>query len=173
MQNEFINTVYISVGSNMGDSLENCRKALAGLDATDTVRVSSVSRFYHTAPMEYSDQPWFVNAAAVIQTSLDPVQLLALLKSFEIQFGRKKDGIRFGPRPLDFDIIFYNDMVMNTPELEIPHPRMHNREFVLRPICDLAPDLMHPVFDKGICQLLDELKPQNQQCIVMNAVPGV
>lgn len=167
MKIEHTNIVYISTGSNMGDKLENCRQAIAALNKTDTVQIESISRFYLTEPMEYSDQPWFVNAAAKIRTSLDPVNLLAVLKSFEVEYGRVDSGVRFGPRPLDFDIIFYNDMIIETPQLIVPHPRMHNREFVLRPISDLAPELIHPVFNKSIHWLLDELSSQNQQCIPM------
>jgi 2-amino-4-hydroxy-6-hydroxymethyldihydropteridine diphosphokinase len=167
MYSQLINTAYISTGSNMGEKHENCRNALSALDQTDTVTVESISRYYSTEPMEYSDQPWFVNAAAKIRTSLAPVHLLALLKNCEVKFGRENSGIRFGPRPLDFDIIFYNDLVIETEQLIVPHPRMHNREFVLRPINDLAPGLIHPVFNKTIRQLLDELSTQNQQCLLM------
>jgi len=162
-----INTAYISTGSNMGDKLENCRKALAALNRTDTVEIESISRFYFTEPMEYSGQPWFVNAAAKIRTSLTPADLLAVLKLFEVEYGRVDSGVRFGPRPLDFDIIFYNDLIIETPQLIVPHPRMHHREFVLRPISDLAPELIHPIFNKSIRELLDGLSMQNQQCIPM------
>jgi 2-amino-4-hydroxy-6-hydroxymethyldihydropteridine diphosphokinase len=164
---QLIHTAYISTGSNMGEKQDNCRNALFALDQTDTVTVESISRFYLTEPMEYLDQPWFVNAAAKIRTSLAPVDLLAMLKTFEIKFGREDSGIRFGPRPLDFDIIFFNDRIIDTEQLIVPHPRMHNREFVLRPINDLAPDLIHPVFNKSIRHLLDELSTQNQQCLLM------
>ncbi len=161
------NTAYISTGSNMGDKLGNCRQALAALSQIASVRVESVSRFYLTEPMEYSDQPWFVNAAAKIKTSLTPFELLEVLKSFEVEYGRVDNGVRFGPRPLDFDIIFFNDMIIETPHLIVPHPRMHNREFVLRPISDMAPGMIHPVFKKSIRELLEDLSPQSQQCIKM------
>jgi 2-amino-4-hydroxy-6-hydroxymethyldihydropteridine diphosphokinase len=167
MNAQFFNTAYISTGSNLGEKHDNCRNALAALGRTDTVTVEAISRFYLTEPMEYSEQPWFVNAAAKIRTSLGPGDLLAVLKSFEIKYGRKENGIRFGPRPLDFDIIFFNDLILETKQLIVPHPRMHNREFVLRPISDLAPELIHPVFNKSIRQLLDELSTQNQQCLLM------
>jgi 2-amino-4-hydroxy-6-hydroxymethyldihydropteridine diphosphokinase len=170
IQKEHTNTAYISTGSNMGEKLENCRDALAALNRTDTVDVESISRFYLTEPMEYFDQPWFVNAAAKINTSLDPVGLLALLKSFEVKYGRVDSGVRFGPRSLDFDIIFFNDMIIETEHLIVPHPRMHNREFVLRPISDLVPEMVHPVFNKSIRQLLDELSTQNQQCMPIEEV---
>jgi 2-amino-4-hydroxy-6-hydroxymethyldihydropteridine diphosphokinase len=165
-----VNIAYISTGSNMGEKQGNCREALAALNKTETITVESISRFYLTEPMEYSDQPWFVNAAAKIRTNLAPVDLLAVLKSFEVRYGRVDSGIRFGPRPLDFDIIFYNDLIIETESLIVPHPRMHNREFVLRPLNDLAPELIHPVFNKSICRMLDELSGQNQQCIPLEAM---
>ena len=164
------NTAYIAVGSNMGDKLETCRNALADLDRTDVVAVEAVSRFYFTEPMEYSDQPWFVNGAARIRTSADPAELLSVLKSFEAAYGRTDGGVRFGPRPLDFDIIFYNELIMDTPQLIVPHPRMHLREFVLRPINDIAPELMHPVFCKSIRRMLADLRTENQQCIPVEAL---
>ena len=101
-------TVYISVGSNLGDRLENCRQGMAALDALDSVHVEFISRYYFTEPMDYTDQPWFVNAAARIRTRLGPAELLAELKSLEAAYGRKDTGVRFGPRPLDFDIIFFS-----------------------------------------------------------------
>ncbi|MFZ2632824.1 MAG: 2-amino-4-hydroxy-6-hydroxymethyldihydropteridine diphosphokinase [Desulfosalsimonadaceae bacterium] len=164
---DYTNIAYISTGSNLGDKLENCRNGLAALDQTDGIRIESVSAFYLTEPMEYTDQPWFVNAAVRIRTALDPFDLLAALKTLEQKSGRKESGIRFGPRTLDFDIIFYNDTVLDTSTLMIPHPRMHEREFVLRPICDLAPELMHPVLKKTACQLLGALQTGGQQCIRM------
>ncbi|MCK5783112.1 MAG: 2-amino-4-hydroxy-6-hydroxymethyldihydropteridine diphosphokinase [Desulfobacterales bacterium] len=167
IQSSHVNTAYISIGSNMGDKRENCQNALAALDRTETVQIESISRFYFTEPMEYSDQPWFVNAAAQIRTSLDPVDFLTVLKSFEVEYGREDSGVRFGPRPLDLDIIFYNDSIIETAQLIVPHPRMHHREFVLRPISDLAPGLIHPVFKKSVRQLFEELSDESQQCILM------
>ena len=151
----------------MGDKLNICRKALADLNGMDKVEVEVVSRFYFTEPMDYSNQPWFVNAAARIRTSADPADLLFILKSFETEYGRKDGGVRFGPRPLDFDIIFFNALIVDTPELIVPHPRMHLREFVLRPISDIAPDFIHPVFCKSIRRMLADLRNENQQCIPM------
>lgn len=164
---DYTNIVYISAGSNMGDKLDNCRSGLAALGQTGGIHIESVSAFYLTEPMEYSDQPWFVNVAVRIRTLLEPLDLLAALKSLEQRAGRVDSGIRFGPRTLDFDIIFYNDTVLDTSMLVVPHPRMHEREFVLRPICDLSPDLKHPVLKKTAGQLLAALKPGGQHCIKM------
>lgn len=164
---DYTNIAYLSTGSNMGDKLENCRSGLAALGQTDGIRIDSVSAFYLTEPMEYSDQPWFVNAAVRIRTSLSPLGLLAALKTLEQKSGRVDSGIRFGPRTLDFDIIFYNNIVLDAPMLIVPHPRLHEREFVLRPICDLVPDLMHPVLKKTTGQLLAALQSGGHQCIRM------
>ena len=166
-QSDQMNIAYISIGSNMGEKLENCRNGLAALDETEKIIIEDLSEFYMTEPMEYTDQPWFVNAAARINTTLDPFDLLKTLKSLEVELGRVASSLRYGPRILDFDIIFYNDVILETPGLIIPHPRMHHREFVLRPICDLAPDLMHPALKKSSRQLLDELAAENQKCIRM------
>jgi 2-amino-4-hydroxy-6-hydroxymethyldihydropteridine diphosphokinase len=160
------NIAYISIGSNLGDKLDNCRNGFAALGETDGIIVEDLSKYYQTEPMGYTDQPWFVNAAARILTSLAPLDLLKALKSLESEFGRI-NNVRFGPRTLDFDIIFYNDMVIEIPDLIIPHPRMYEREFVLRPICDLAPDLIHPVLKKSSRQLLADLAAENQKCIQM------
>ena len=90
---------------------------------------------------------------------------MTALKTIEQNSGRVNSGIRYGPRTLDFDIIFYNEQRLDAPMLIVPHPRMHEREFVLRPLCDLSPDLIHPVFKKTIRQLLDEIQAGNQQCL--------
>jgi len=165
-----MNTAYISIGSNMGEKLENCLKGLAALGEIDRIAIEDRSEFYLTEPMEYTEQPWFVNAAARINTTLDPFDLLKILKSLESELGRIDSSLRYGPRVLDFDIIFYNDIIIETPGLIIPHPRMHNREFVLRPICDLAPGMMHPVLKKSPRQLLDQLAAENQKCIRMESM---
>lgn len=169
-QTDQMNIAYISIGSNMGEKMENCRKGLAALDEIDSIVIEDRSEFYMTEPMEYTDQPWFVNSAARISTTLDPFDLLKILKLLESKLGRIDSSLRYGPRVLDFDIVFYNDIVIETPGLIIPHPRMHHREFVLRPICDLAPDMIHPVLKKSSLQLLDEVAAENQKCIRMEAI---
>jgi 2-amino-4-hydroxy-6-hydroxymethyldihydropteridine diphosphokinase len=170
MNTEKFHIVYISVGSNLGDRLENCRQALAALNASGTVIVESISRYYFTEPMDYADQPWFVNAAARIRTRLEPAALLLELKSMEAAYGRENTGVRFGPRPLDFDIIFFSDRVIDTVNLVVPHPRMQYREFVLRPLCDLAPELMHPLLQKTMRELLDDLESPVKGCLPVAAL---
>jgi 2-amino-4-hydroxy-6-hydroxymethyldihydropteridine diphosphokinase len=153
---------YISIGSNMGDRLRNCCDGLDALCADGSVRLAAMSPFYETAPVDYTDQAWFVNAAAKIHTSLPPTALLHKMQAVQEAAGRKSGGIRFGPRILDLDIIFYEDRVMHTPDLTLPHARMHKRRFVLQPICDIDPTVFHPVLGRKVNYLLNRL-PQAEQ----------
>jgi 2-amino-4-hydroxy-6-hydroxymethyldihydropteridine diphosphokinase len=162
------NIAYISFGSNMGDRLHNCQTGIRLLDETGDVRIEGISGYYFTEPMDFADQAWFVNGALKARTRLDPFDLLALLKRIEMKMGRKRSYIRYGPRVLDFDIIFYNNDIIHSPQLVVPHPKMHCREFVLRPICDLIPGLVHPVLNKNIRQLMQEIGENGPQCIQMN-----
>lgn len=159
-------TVYISVGSNIGDKLDNCQKNINILAASPSVSLKVQSRFYKTEPVDYTDQDWFVNAAIKIETFLEPFELLKKLKSIENDAGRTDKSIRFGPRVIDLDIILFDDIIVNTPELTIPHPRMHKRCFVLRPLCDIAPDIIHPVLKKNIKYLLDTINDKDQRVIL-------
>ncbi len=156
-------TAYISVGSNLGYKLENCRKAIAVLTNSRNCRLIDQSRIYQTEPVDYRDQDWFVNYVVKIKTLLDPFALLKTLKGIEREAGRKTNTVRFGPRVIDLDIILYDRMVVNTKQLEIPHPRMHKRHFVLKPICDIDPDIIHPVFQRTMQSLLDTLDVDGQR----------
>jgi len=156
---------YISVGSNIGDKLQNCRKGIAALTAGGRSILKGQSHFYRTEPVDYSDQDWFVNAVAKIQTKSEPAVLFRDLKSVERGFGRKKDGIRFGPRILDLDILLYDRLILKSVELTIPHPRMHQRRFVLQPMCDIDPRIVHPVLKKDMRSLLDALGENEQRII--------
>ncbi len=149
--------VYISVGANMGDKLENCRNGIDAVADHPEMTLVSQASFYKTAPMDYKDQDWFVNTAIGITTTLLPKVLLTALQAIQSKIGRKKSAIRFGPRILDLDIIFYGGQTLKSESLTIPHPRMHLRRFVLQPLCDLAPDFVHPIFNKKLKRLLKEL----------------
>ena len=159
---EDIHTAIISIGSNIGDKLANCKRAISALGSHEGTRAISCSPFYRTAPVDYLDQDWFVNAALRLETILAPKDLLAALQLIQHQAGRLKDPIRFGPRIIDLDIIFYDALIINTPELVIPHPRMHKRRFVLQPICDIDPAFVHPVLQKKIQTLLGQLPDESQ-----------
>ncbi len=155
-------TAIISIGSNLGDKLDNCRRAIDALNAPSQTVVTACSRFYKTEPVDYLDQDWFVNAAVRITTRRDAHALLGVLKAIQRQAGRRDGPVRFGPRIIDLDIIFYGETVMATPELVIPHPRMHKRRFVLQPICDIDPAIVHPVLKENVRTLLDRLVDDTQ-----------
>jgi 2-amino-4-hydroxy-6-hydroxymethyldihydropteridine diphosphokinase len=156
---------YISVGSNLGQKIDNCRSGIAALTRTGNTRLVDQSFIYRTEPVDYLDQDWFVNCVAKIETDLDPLNLLNILKSIERAAGRIKDSIRFGPRILDLDIILYDNFIMDTPPLTVPHPRMHKRRFVLKPLCDIDPGITHPVLHRTMESLLEDLDDKGQRII--------
>jgi len=156
---------FIAVGSNIGDKLLNCRKGIAALTAGGRSVLKGQSHFYRTEPVDYSEQDWFVNAVVKIETPSDPAVLFRELKSVEKDFGRKTNVIRFGPRILDLDILLYDRLILETPELTIPHPRMHQRRFVLQPMCDIDPRMVHPVLKKDMQSLRDALGENEQRII--------
>ena len=155
-------TAYLSVGSNLGRKLENCRNGVAALSHCPEIRLIDQSPIYRTEPVDYQDQDWFVNYAVKIETEIDPLSLLNFLKSIEQAAGRMPHSIRFGPRVLDLDIILYDDVVQHDSGLTIPHPRMHKRRFVLKPICDIDPDIIHPVLRQKLRCLLENLDDAGQ-----------
>lgn len=133
--------VYLALGTNLGDREKNLKEALARIAAFFAVeRVSSI---YETEPVGVREQPWFLNLVVRGTTALGPVDLLRKAKKIEIEMGRT-EGIRFGPRPIDIDILLYDRVIELSPALTIPHPRLHERAFVLRPLVEIAPDLVHP-----------------------------
>lgn len=160
-----VHSVYVALGSNLGNKRAFCRSGLDALAAAGC-RLKALSRYYLTAPVDYLDQGWFLNAAVKIETRLPPERLLCLLQRIQSSAGRDGEGVRFGPRTLDLDIIFYGDLILKTEALEIPHPRMHKRRFVLRPLCDIEPAFIHPLLGKNIRQLLDELNDPDQRIML-------
>ncbi len=160
--NSDIHVVFISIGSNIGEKHLNCQNGISALEDIGLSEIKDVSKFYRTEPVDYLEQDWFINAAVKIETRLDPFQLLNELQSIQEKAGRKKDMVRFGPRVLDLDIIFYDDLILKEDELSIPHPRMHKRRFVLKPICDIDPTLIHPEIKKDMEYLLDKLDNDKQ-----------
>lgn len=152
----------------MGDKLANCRKGIAAVADHPEMTLVSQASFYKTAPMDYKDQDWFVNTAIGITTTLTPKALLAELQTIQSKIGRKKSAIRFGPRILDLDILFYGNETLQSENLNIPHPRMHQRRFVLQPLCDLAPNFVHSVLNVEIKTLLQKLDPGDQPVEAMD-----
>ena len=146
--------VYLSLGTNLGDRLANLRKALRAL--APGVRILSESRVYETPAWGYEDQPPFLNMVVKAETDLDPHPLLTRLKDLERELGRTPT-FRWGPRLIDIDILFYNDLILELPDLIIPHPRLHERAFVLVPLRDIAPGFVHPVLRQTVSELLASL----------------
>lgn len=147
--------VFLSIGSNIGDRVQNCSAALE--EISTLARVVKVSSAYETEPVGNSDQSDFINCAAEIETSLTPHELLAELKSIEMKLGRVS-GERWGARLIDIDIIFYGKVVMDTQDLQIPHISAHVRRFVLKPLCELDPGLIHPGCGITVSDLLEKLE---------------
>ncbi|MGQ9571612.1 MAG: 2-amino-4-hydroxy-6-hydroxymethyldihydropteridine diphosphokinase [Dehalococcoidia bacterium] len=145
-------TVYLGLGANMGDRLANLRAALRRLQTL--ARLEEVSSLYETEPQGVTDQPPFLNAVCRVTTGLEPPALLRFLQNLEHELGRQPGGQRWGPRPIDLDILLYDDRLVDTPELEIPHPRLAERAFVLAPLCELAPQFRHPLLGKTMKELL-------------------
>jgi 2-amino-4-hydroxy-6-hydroxymethyldihydropteridine diphosphokinase len=135
-------TAYLSLGSNVGDRDSHLARTLERLNSSD-IRVLRVSSIYETEPRDVPDQPWFLNQVVEVETSLFPKQLLARLQKIEIGMGRIR-MLAKGPRTVDIDILFYGNAIVSTPGLEIPHPRLADRRFVLEPLAELAPELRHP-----------------------------
>jgi 2-amino-4-hydroxy-6-hydroxymethyldihydropteridine diphosphokinase len=149
--NDMLHTAFLGLGSNLGDRDANLAVALRALAAIVTVeRVSSV---YDTAPMLYTDQPRFHNLACQITTDLASIALLHAVKEIERQLGRQQ-GPRYGPRIIDIDLLFYDQMVLQSAELTLPHPRLAERAFVLAPLAEIAPTLVHPVLGETVSALL-------------------
>ena len=146
--------VYLSLGSNVGDREDHLRGAITRLESI--ARVISVSSFYETEPMEVTNQPWFLNCAVKVETTKMPKQLMAAILEIEQEMGRLRT-MKKGPRTIDIDILLFGDAVVDSPELTIPHPAMHERRFVLEPLAEIASEARHPVFKKTVSEMLDAL----------------
>ena len=151
--------VYLSLGSNVGDRAAQLRDAIARLSAFGYV--AAESSLYETEPVEFTDQPWFLNCAVAIETGKTPQQLMTAILKIEEDMGRKRTQKK-GPRTIDIDILLFGDTIINSEELTIPHPAMHQRRFVLEPLSEIASQLRHPIFKRTIRQLLATL-PKGQE----------
>ena len=144
--------VYLSLGSNLGDRKTILRAAIEALSAVN-LRVIKMSSIYETEPKDFLDQPWFLNCVVEAETSLPPLELLRTLRGIEAQLGSKKEFAK-GPRLLDIDILLYGEETVDLPELQIPHPRMLERKFVLAPLVEIAPRLRHPSWPASAVELI-------------------
>lgn len=151
---------YISLGSNLGDRVAHLRRALEEL-AQAGIEILHASPFYRTEPVDYRPQPWFINCVAEIRTELLPLRLLSTLQKIESRMGRKRTILN-GPRTIDLDILFYDNAVIRSSQLVVPHPRMEERKFVLVPLSDIAPTHRHPATRKTVAEMLSETPDRSQ-----------
>jgi 2-amino-4-hydroxy-6-hydroxymethyldihydropteridine diphosphokinase len=147
--------VYLSLGSNVGDREAQLQE---GAKLAAVGRVVAESSFYETEPVEFTQQPWFLNCVLALETSKTPQELIAVILRIEVEMGRRRVQKK-GPRTIDIDILLFDDTIVDSEELTIPHPTMHERRFVLEPLAEIAPELLHPVLKKTIRELLDSLPP--------------
>ncbi len=147
-------TAYIALGSNLGERVANLEAATRQIGMLGTI--AAISSFYETEPVEMIDQPWFVNAVLALSTDLEPLELLQKLLAIERAMGRSRE-VPKGPRIIDLDLLLWDNKVVNTPELTLPHPEMHERRFVLAPLAEIAPAVIHPVLRKPALFLLETL----------------
>ncbi len=149
--------VYIGIGSNLGDLEANLAGAINAMEESPGIEVSAVSGVYHTQPVDNKNQPDFLNQVVSIGTRLAPRDLLAALHGIEKRFGRER-SIWKGPRTLDLDILLYDDLIVDEPDLRIPHPELLNRPFFMRMVLEIAPDIIEPVSNRPLLSFFDEME---------------
>ncbi|NQT46614.1 MAG: 2-amino-4-hydroxy-6-hydroxymethyldihydropteridine diphosphokinase [Candidatus Omnitrophica bacterium] len=155
--------VYLGIGSNIGDRELFIKKALEALDRKEGIRVMRVSSFYETEPVGGPPQGMHINAAIAIETDLEPIDLLITLKEIEKELGREKTVVKNRPRQIDLDILLYGDQKLDEGGLTIPHPGLHERQFVLRPLNEIASMVIHPLFKKTVKELYEDLS-EDKRC---------
>ncbi|MTW86541.1 2-amino-4-hydroxy-6-hydroxymethyldihydropteridine diphosphokinase [Virgibacillus dakarensis] len=154
--------IYIALGSNIEPRKQYLLEAISLLDAHEAIMITQKSAIYQTAPVGYTEQADFLNMVVELNTSLSPMELLDVCQSIERKLGRKRE-IRFGPRTIDLDILLYHDENKKTDRLIIPHPRMHERAFVLIPLAEIAPDLFIPGWDKSVVAMVRDLSVKDKK----------
>lgn len=151
------NIAFIGIGSNVGDKISNCKRAIAEITQHEGNRLIAQSSLYKTEPIGYTQQDWFINCVIEIETNLTAYELLHVLEGIELSMGRKR-SFKWGPRIIDLDILFFNQETIQCEELMVPHPELEKRAFVLVPLCEIAGDYIHPILKKPISQLVAQLK---------------
>jgi 2-amino-4-hydroxy-6-hydroxymethyldihydropteridine diphosphokinase len=162
--------VFLSLGSNLGHRLGFLQRAVEAIDQLPDTEVVRVSKIYETEPVGMREQPDFLNAAVEITTTLAPAELLKRLKAIEREVGRL-ETFRYGPREIDIDILYYDGITEHLPDLEIPHPEIGRRRFVLAPLCDLAPELIDPVAGLRVDRMLRECPDGSRVELSTSAIP--
>ena len=157
---------YIGLGSNLGNRLEGCRNAIEALATLPTCSVLQTSSFYETTPVGLVEQPAFINGVVLLETAKDAHWLLLQMLAIEDTFGRIRT-LKWGPRSIDLDLLFFDDLIIDMPDLSVPHPLLHERRFVLEPLNEIAPDLRHPCLEKTVAELLDDLEDGHQRVEVV------
>ena len=158
--------VYIGFGSNLGNRLNNCRNAIGALGALPLCSLLKTSSFYETSPVGLVEQPAFINGVVLLETSEDAHWLFRQMLEIENIYGRIRT-LKWGPRSIDLDLLFFDDQIINTPELSVPHPFLHERRFVLEPLNEMAPGFRHPSLGKSVADLLHDLKDGDQRVEVL------
>jgi len=159
MTDPVTHTVYISVGSNLGNRSENCQTALRHVEALPSTTIVTTSGWIDNPALSHGEElPDFINGVIQIETSFTPEELFKNLQGIEEKMGRPKDRARWSSRVIDLDILLYSNIVVDTPNLKIPHPEMNKRIFVLKPLCDIGPDVIHPVAKVTTQELLKRLE---------------
>lgn len=149
----------------MGDSIEICRGAVRRLCSHPEISLLKASSLYRTQPVLFHHQPWFVNGVILLETGIEPVELLKIMQAIENEFGRVRHA-RWGPRTLDLDLLFFGQRLIEQSILTVPHPRLHERRFVLEPLCEIAPNWYHPALKVSATQLLSSLPDNGDQQLV-------
>ncbi len=164
-------TVYIGIGSNLGNKVENCRKAINLIEKMPSLTLKEQSPLFRTEPVGVSGQDWYVNCVISLWSEIPAHQILKQLLSIETAMGRERRR-KWDPRPIDLDILLFGNRIIHDQDLQVPHPLMHLRKFVLVPMVQLAPDMMHPIINKTMRELLKNL-PEEEQSVVPIADPGL
>lgn len=158
--------VYIGVGSNLGEPEKNCLDAIRRIDEVEGCRKTGLSSLYLTEPVGVEGQPWYVNCVLSVNTDLSAARLMEILLNIEADMGRVREN-KWESRNIDLDILLFDDEIISEKNLVVPHPLMHTRRFVIAPMVDLAPDLVHPCLGRTMSELLDALPDNEQQIRLM------